>query len=65
MLTGGETMSLTLYYVANQDIIEYDAALLKVENSIFSLEAGIVVALIQPILGLEGCCTSTKALSSR
>lgn len=37
MLDWGETMSLTLYYVANQDIIEYDAALLKVENGVIYL----------------------------
>ena len=37
MLDWGETMTLSLYYVANQDIIEYDAVLQKVENGVIYL----------------------------
>jgi len=37
MLDWGEMMTITLYYVASQDIIEYDATLQRVENGIIYL----------------------------
>lgn len=37
MLDWNETTTLTLYYVANQDIIEYDATLHKVEGGVIYL----------------------------